>query len=116
MWTRGLHGQHGAGHKLLQAPNGEELRRLLARSNDRPTGVAYVACHDQTAMLHALEVSPTHRRQGSAQNLLSAAAHWAQAQGAVTLSLVVTEANQPARALYERMGMQPMGRYHYRQQ
>lgn len=89
---------------------------LLARHNDRAVGVAFVALHGDTAMLHALEVAVPHRRQGSAQNLIAAAALWAAAQGAATLTLAVTEANQPARALYERLGMQPVTRYHYRQQ
>ena len=89
---------------------------LLARRHDRAVGVAYVAVHDRIAMLHALEVTPAERRQGSAQNLLAAAAHWSAEQGAANLTLVVTEANHPARALYERMGMTALARYHYRQQ
>ena len=35
---------------------------------------------------------------------------------AQTFALVVTEANAPARALYERLGMVTVGRYHYRVQ
>jgi ribosomal protein S18 acetylase RimI-like enzyme len=88
---------------------------ILSRSNDRASGVAYVACAGRHAMLHALEVSPAFRRQGSAQNILRAAAQWAQAQGADTLSLVVTVANGPARALYQSLGMVEVGHYHYRQ-
>ena len=88
---------------------------ILGRANDRASGVAFVACHGTQAMLHALEVVPALRRQGSAQDMLRAAAGWAGAQGAVSLSLVVTEANGPARALYARMGMREVGRYHYRQ-
>ncbi|WP_430465871.1 GNAT family N-acetyltransferase [Tabrizicola sp.] len=89
---------------------------VLGRANDRVSGVAFVACHGTQAMLHALEVVPSLRRQGSAQDMLRAAAGWAQSQGADTLALVVTEANEPARALYARMGMAQVGRYHYRQQ
>jgi len=88
---------------------------LLARKGDRSVGVAYVAIHNSLAILHALEVAPSHRRQGSAQNLIEAAAHWAAAQGAANLALVVTEANLAARALYERLGMKILTRYHYRQ-
>jgi GNAT superfamily N-acetyltransferase len=88
---------------------------ILGRANDRASGVAFVACHGAQAMLHALEVVPALRRQGSAQDMLRAAAGWALAQRAVSLSLVVTEANGPARALYARMGMHEVGRYHYRQ-
>lgn len=89
---------------------------ILARLKDRAVGVAYVALHADIALLHALQVSPAHRRQGSAQNLLAAAAHWAADHGAATLALIVTTANLPARALYERLGMHPLGGYHYRQQ
>jgi GNAT superfamily N-acetyltransferase len=88
---------------------------ILSRAADRPSGVAFVACHENIAMLHALEVLPTLRRQGSAQNILSAAAHWAAAEGADTLSVVVTVANDGARQLYKMMGMQVVGQYHYRQ-
>jgi GNAT superfamily N-acetyltransferase len=88
---------------------------ILSRAADHPSGVAYVACHNHIAMLHALEVIPALRRQGSAQNILRAAAHWAAAQGAHTLALVVTQANDAARRLYQGLGMQVVGQYHYRQ-
>jgi GNAT superfamily N-acetyltransferase len=88
---------------------------VLGRTADRASGVAFVAMHGPIAMLHALEVSPAFRRQGSAHNILSAAARWAQDHGAETLSLVVTEANAPARALYASHGMSVVGQYHYRQ-
>jgi len=88
---------------------------LLGRSADRPAGVAFVALHGTTAMLHALEVSPACRRQGCAQNMLRAAADWASLQGADTLALAVTEANTGARALYASQGMRGVGQYHYRQ-
>ncbi len=87
---------------------------ILGRSADTPSGAAFVAIHREVAMLHALEVRPALRRQGSAHNILVAAANWAQDQGAETLSLVVTEQNSPARALYEAQGMVAVGRYHYR--
>lgn len=88
---------------------------ILGRSNDRAAGAAFVAVVGQVAMLHALEVAPDFRRQGSAHNILCRAASWAQEQGAETLSLVVTEANAPARGLYASHGMSVVGHYHYRQ-
>ena len=87
---------------------------LLARLGDRPAGVAFVACHGEDAMLHALEVRPAFRRQGVGETLLHAAANWASAQGAGRLSLVVTARNTAARALYTRLQMQVVGQYHYR--
>ena len=87
---------------------------ILGRSNDTPAGAAFVAIHGDTAMLHALEVRPDLRRQGTAVNILRAAAIWAQDQGAQRLALVVTEQNTAARALYARLGMIAVGHYHYR--
>jgi GNAT superfamily N-acetyltransferase len=88
---------------------------ILARMNDQPTGVAFVAINGTTAMLHALEVRVRARRQGSAHNILRAAAGWAQQNGANRLALVVTVANTAARGLYASMGMEVVGQYHYRQ-
>ena len=88
---------------------------ILGRAGDRASGAAFVAIHQATAMLHALEVTPAQRRQGSAHNILRASAIWAQAHGAETLSLVVTTANETARRLYASFGMQVVGNYHYRQ-
>lgn len=87
---------------------------ILARSGDRPAGVAFAACHGPEAMLHALEVRPGLRRQGVGATLLHAAANWAADQGAARLSLVVTRQNTAARALYARLGMGVVGQYHYR--
>jgi ribosomal protein S18 acetylase RimI-like enzyme len=89
---------------------------ILGRTQtDRVCGVGFVAVHQDIAMLHALAVSPPYRRQGFAQNMICAAARWAQALGADRLALVVTKANTPACRLYEAMGMQIVGGYHYRQ-
>lgn len=88
---------------------------ILSRAKDRPTGVAFVAIHGRYAMLHALEVRPQARRQGSAHNILRAASVWAQENGADKLCLVVTTANVAARSLYAFLNMQVVGQYHYRQ-
>ena len=87
---------------------------ILARHADQPVGVAFVAIHDGIAMIHAIEVSPKHRRQGVGVNILRAAAHWAQDQGASHLTLAVTRANVAGNALYSSIGMQVVGQYHYR--
>lgn len=88
---------------------------ILARTNDRASGAAFVAMSGDVAMLHALEVAPALRRQGSAHNMLRAASVWAQDQGALTLALAVTAANEVARSLYASFGMTVVGHYHYRQ-
>lgn len=88
---------------------------ILARVQDRPAGVAFVALHQKSAMLHALHVSKDARRIGAATVIMRKAAQWSVDHGAETLSLVVTVANAPARALYTSLGMAVCGHYHYRQ-
>lgn len=87
---------------------------ILGRIGDRAAGVAFVAATGDCAALHALDVSPPLRRQGSAHNILRAAAAWAQQNGASRLILLVTEANTPARHLYASLGLRVVGHYHYR--
>lgn len=88
---------------------------ILGRSRDRAAGVVFVALHGPVAMLHALEVTAPARRRGTGRSLLAAAAHWARGVGAGSLSLAVTTANAPARALYASFGLRAVGHYHYRQ-
>jgi ribosomal protein S18 acetylase RimI-like enzyme len=65
-------------------------------------------------MIHAIEIAPEHRRKGGGALLMRGAASFAAEQGAQWLALAVTEANAPARALYERLGIALAGSYHYR--
>ena len=88
---------------------------LLGRAGHRAAGVGFVAVHGSIAVLHALEVRPSLRRQGTAATILRRAAIWAAAAGADWLCLGVTEANQPARHLYASLGMEIVEQYHYRQ-
>ena len=111
LWAEG--GIGAARLAVMQRAGGVKTA-ILARANDRAAGVAFVAMSGSVAMLHALEVTPVMRRQGSAHNILRAAANWALDQGADTLSLVVTVANDPARRLYASFGMSVVGHYHYR--
>lgn len=88
---------------------------FLARLGDRVVGCGFCAIYDGVAMLHAVEILPACRRQGAGRTMLTGAAYWAQGQGAEWFTLAVTEANAPARALYETAGMTQVARYHYRQ-
>ena len=87
---------------------------ILGRLNDRPAGTVFVGIAADCAMIHALEIAKEHRRQGLAQFLTRAAAFWAQDQGATFLTLVTTQANAGANALYTSLGMTLVGQYHYR--
>jgi len=87
---------------------------LLGRINDRPAGTVFVGIAADCAMIHALEIGAQHRRQGLAQHLTRAAAFWAQDNDADYLTLVTTQANVGANALYTSLGMTLVGQYHYR--
>lgn len=87
---------------------------LLGRDRDRPAATAYVAVHGAIAVLHALEVVERFRRRGIGRDMVHAAAFWARDQGATTLVVLVTRANEAANPLYAGLGMTPAAGYHYR--
>lgn len=93
---------------------GSPKTAILGRVSDRAAGVAFVAIAGDTAMLHALYIASTLRRQGSAVKIMRTAAHWAQHHGAKRFSVLVTEANSAANALYASLAMEIVGQYHYR--
>ena len=88
---------------------------ILGRLDDQPAGVLYAGVHKDIAMIHALEITPHFRRRGLAKHMIRAASFWAQDNGAKHVSLVVTDANTNANALYQSLGMEAVGHYHYRQ-
>ncbi|CTQ32600.1 GNAT family N-acetyltransferase [Jannaschia rubra] len=87
---------------------------ILARVDDRAAGAAFVAAHGHVALLSAVEVLARHRRKGLAGTILTAAAHWARAQGCTEVALVVERGNVPARTAYASHGMKCVAGYHYR--
>ena len=87
---------------------------ILARWNDKPAGTTYVACHDHTAMLHALEILPAHQRQGLGRIVMNHAAFWALEQGMTHVATLCVNTNLPANGLYSSLGMKVVEHYHYR--
>lgn len=87
---------------------------ILARWNEKPAGVGFVAVHEGVAMVHAVEVLEHQRRQGVAQWIMRQAAFWARDNGAHTLAVLTTANNGPANALYQRLGFASAPGYHYR--
>jgi len=104
----------GPGRIAVMERAGPPKTAILGRVNDRAAGVAFVAGHGASAMLHALHVIPGQRRQGIAVKMMRATAFWALDHGLSELFVAVTEANAPARALYASLGMSIVGKYHYR--
>jgi GNAT superfamily N-acetyltransferase len=87
---------------------------LFGRHDNRPAATGFVAIHDGTAMVHAIEVLARDRRQGVGRHLMIQAARWAEQQGADQISVICTQANAGANALYASLGMRLVGHYHYR--
>jgi ribosomal protein S18 acetylase RimI-like enzyme len=58
----------------------------------------------RTYLLNDLYVEPRARRSGAARALLAAAAGYARANGAASLSLTTALDNMPAQRLYESLG------------
>ena len=105
----------GAGRLAVMSRACTPKTGFVARIEDRAAGVAFCALHDGIAVVHAIEVLPHMRRKGVGKLIVQGAAWWAQAQGARTLALAVTDANVAACTLYEQLGMQVCTRYHYRE-
>ena len=76
-------------------------------------GVARVAFAQAWAWVFALHVAPEHRRAGVALQLMGALADAARARGIPSMYLQVTQANSPARSLYERLGFSVHHEYVY---
>jgi len=87
---------------------------LLAREGDTAAGTAFLALDGNIAMVHAVEVLQSFRRKGVARKLMAQAADWAQARGAVYMSVITTNRNVAANTLYRSLGMYPVAKYHYR--
>jgi GNAT superfamily N-acetyltransferase len=77
---------------------------------EQPAGMA--GCFPAEAgsvHLVAMFVRPAARGRGVGEALIEAVLGWARDHGAASLDLWVTEANKPARRLYERCGFTPTG-------
>jgi ribosomal-protein-alanine N-acetyltransferase len=77
-----------------------------------PTGVVGAVVFwrvvDETQLLH-IAVAPTHRRRGLAHAMMQQVIAEASAAGHEKISLEVRRDNRAARALYRRLGFQPVG-------
>jgi N-acetylglutamate synthase len=90
--------------------------RLLASMTD---GGHAVACglgvlQDDLFGLFDVVVDPLRRSRGHGTHLVSAMVNWAIVRKAGLAYLQVTQANTPARRLYERLGFRDRYRYWYR--
>ncbi len=104
----------GAGRLAVMNRAPHPKTTFLGRANDCPAGTMFVGGSKGCAMIHALEIAEDHRRKGLARYMTIAAAFWASSNGLKKLALVTTQANEAANRLYTSLGMQVVGKYHYR--
>ena len=86
-----------------------ENRSYLVAELDGLVGFAGVMVVGDEAHVTNLLVAPTHRRQGVGGRLLRRLVEDSIEQGARHLTLEVRSKNDPARALYSRFGLAPVG-------
>jgi GNAT superfamily N-acetyltransferase len=87
---------------------------IFGRINARPAASAFVAVSNKFAMVHALVVDKKCRRQGMGKFVMQKVGSWAYQMGAESVVALCTEKNCSANILYKSLGMQVIGKYHYR--
>jgi len=83
-----------------------ERRTILVARAHQPVGVISLQTVGPAADLHRLVVSPKARRQGVGSALVRAGVDAVRRQGARTVTLEVGYDNEPAIALYQRLGFE----------
>lgn len=86
---------------------GERRTTLIARAH-QPVGVIALQTVDHVADLHRLIVTPRQRRQGVASDLVRAGVSAVRHLGARSVILEVHYHNEPAIALYQRLGFEQL--------
>lgn len=87
-----------------------ERATFFAELDGEPIGMAgYGRDGDGAGALYAMWVRPDARRSGAARALVHAVLEWASRDGAHTVTLSVTEGNEPAFRLYESCGFTDSG-------
>lgn len=83
---------------------------LVAEENGRVAGyIGSQTVPDESDVMN-VAVHPDFRRRGIAQALVMALCDALKKQGSVSLTLEVRASNEPAKALYEKLGFEQVGR------
>ena len=82
--------------------------------DEEPVAIGLGVIDDGWCGVFCMHTLPKARRQGKADQILSAIAQWAISRGAQDLYLQVEEDNDAALAFYESRGFEAAYRYHYR--
>ncbi len=98
---------------VLSAPEVAHVGFGVARDGCDAVGVCRLAVVEQHLYVARLAVDPGYRGRGLATALMGTAARWGTERGARWWLLQVAEHNEPALALYRRLGLTVHHRYEY---
>lgn len=87
--------------------------RLVTASLEGGAATGVAAYADDWVGFRSIEVDPAHRRRGLAVAVMAALVEWGAERGATTAYLQVLGDNEPALALYDRLGFVEHHRYRY---
>ena len=104
---------HDASEQALLRRETDAVYASVRGPGGEVTALARGVVDDDWLGVVALDVAPHHRRRGLGTALVTALAGWAGEQGARRAYLQVAADNEPARALYERLGFTEHHTYHY---
>lgn len=94
--------------RMAHLANAELDLSRVAILDDAPIGVTLLARRGNHAWVGGMGVAVEHRRRGVGEAMLRAALDAGRAAGVTRVTLEVLEQNAPARALYERLGFEPV--------
>jgi GNAT superfamily N-acetyltransferase len=94
--------------RAIAGAGGHDQVTVLAVSGERTVGMTIALgrpdSDHRVVPIVSVYVTPSERRKGVAERLLSTAEEWVRDQGGSRTSLWVEEANVPARRFYESIG------------
>jgi hypothetical protein len=80
---------------------------VLMNANQEPCGVGMLGMRDERCWITRLGVVPHRRLKGMGQMIMEYMLHYGQTHGATLAQLEVIVGNEPARALFEKLGFRP---------
>jgi GNAT superfamily N-acetyltransferase len=78
--------------------------QIVLADDGRPAAFSFLALRGDEGWIGGMGTAPAHRRQGLGEAALRAALDVARDRGAASVRLEVIDGNDPARALYEKLG------------
>ncbi len=111
--SRALRGTDLDGVEVRVDVDGALATARAVLDTGEPVAGGVAAFADDWVGCRSVEVVPEHRRRGLGRAVMAALLEWGAERGATTAYLQVLGDNEPALALYERLGFREHHRYRY---